>query len=64
MGPGIPEPWIWQRELHEHVLNIVAIEPERPPHLQGRGHLKIVADDPDAQLAGHDPAIEVAQPDA
>src|SRR3989442_12143825 len=41
----------------------MAIEAKGASHLQGRSDLEVLPDDPDTQLAGHDPAVEIAQPD-
>ena len=64
VGPGAPELRIRQGELHEHVLDIVAVQPEGSAHLQRCSDLKVMPRHPDGQFPGHDPAIEVAQPDA
>ena len=62
--PRVPELRIGQGELDRDLLDIVAVEPEGTPHFEGRAALKIIRRDPDQQLSGHDPAVQVTQPRA
>ncbi len=60
--PRIPQLGIGKGELDGQFLDVVAVEPEGPPHFEGCAEFEIIGSNPDQQLAGHDPAIQVTQP--
>ena len=62
LRPGRPELRVGQGQFDDDVLDIVAVEAKRATHLERRPTLEVIRLHAEQQLAGHDPPVEIAQP--